>query len=372
MALPKPDYSNCGLNVIASIAAFEGLALPHPTLPFLDGVLAERNYRTVLLMLFDGLSVDLLEKTLPEDAFLRRHMAHTLSSVYPPTTTCATSTIECGQSPREHAWLGWTLYFPQIDKAVDIFTNQSDGRRAADFHVANRFIPRSAVFPRITAAGRATACCVSPFSDPPAATLGRLMDESLRLAGDGTRRYIYSYWPEPDHTMHEKGCYAGKVRQIVENLNTKIADFAARLPEDTLLLLTADHGLVDGHFLYLEDHPALLGMLLRAPTLESRTVNFYVKPDCVASFPEAFQREMGDGFLLLTGDAFIRDYLGPGETNPAVYDFVGDYVALATAKECIAARREETCLKGVHAGLTQAEMTVPLIVIRPAALGKEA
>ena len=25
MALPKPDYSNCGLNVIASIAAFEAM-----------------------------------------------------------------------------------------------------------------------------------------------------------------------------------------------------------------------------------------------------------------------------------------------------------------------------------------------------------
>ena len=362
MPWQKPDYLNCGLNLISSIAGHLGLPLSHPTLPFADELLKRKRYQKIVLMLFDGMGIDLLERALPKDAFLRRRLFRTLSAVCPSTTTNATTCIECGVSPREHGWLGWTLYFPQLQKPVDIFINRSHGEIAADYHVANRFIPREMIFPRLTAAGQARACCVSPYGDTHVDTLAQLFDTALALCRDGERRYVYTYWAEPDHTMHELGCSHEKIFRIMRDINDRVEAFAAQLPEDTLLLLTADHGLIDGEFHYLEDTPELLRMLVHEPSIEARAASFHVKPECRAAFPDAFRAVFSDHFLLMTGSQFIREYLGGGPVRPAVYDFVGDYMALALDHWCIDSYRRDHCLKGVHAGLTRQEMQVPLIV----------
>lgn len=357
-----PDYTNSGLNAVSSIASYFHCPLPHPTLPFLDREL-QKGYRSVVLMLFDGMGMDLLSHALPEDSFLRTHAAHALSAVYPSTTTNATTCIECGVSPREGGWLGWTLYFPQIEKPVDVFTNLSNGEPAADYPVADRYIPRQMLFPRINEAGDAHACIVSRYGDVKIDSLDGLFSTTLSLLRDERRHYIYAYWHDPDHTMHEMGCYHPQVLDAVREIDRRVAQFASEMPADTLLLVTADHGLVDAEFHYLaEEAPELLAMLKHQPTMEARAVSFHVKPECVRDFPAAFARHFGGHFLLITGDAFIRDYLGDGPIRPCVYDFVGDYMALATDAWCIQDHRRDSELKGVHAGLTEQEMLVPLVV----------
>lgn len=359
-----PDYTNTGYNAVSSIASYFGAPIPHPTLPFLDGLLSRKRYQNVILLLFDGMGVDLLTRALPEGSFLRRHLPHVLSAAYPSTTANATTCIECGVSPREGGWLGWTLYFPQIQKPVDVFTNRSNGEIAADYNVAERFIPRQMIFPKITAAGQAEACSVSPFGDVRISSLDGLFDQILSLAKDGKRRYLYGYWGDPDHTMHEKGCGDPEVMEIVRDIERRTEALSAQLPPDTLLLLTADHGLVDSEFHYLEeDAPEMLDMLAHQPTMEARAVSFHVKPEWKEAFPAAFEKHFGGHFRFMTGADFIRDYLGDGEIRPCVYDFVGDYMALSLDAWCIQDRRKDHELKGVHAGLTEAEMKVPLIVI---------
>lgn len=360
-----PDYHNCGLNMISSIARYFGAPIPHPTLPFLDALLEKKEYQNVILMLFDGMGIDILNHALPPDSFLRTHLPHVLSAVYPSTTTNATTCIECGVSPREAGWLGWTLYFPQIQKPVDIFTNQSNGEPAADYFVAGKFIPRTPIFPKITAAGKAKACSVSRYGDVKVETDEEMFEAVLRLARDPARRYIYAYCADPDHTMHEVGCYDQRVLSAVQAINARVERLAKELPEDTLLLLTADHGLVDSQFHYLEEEaPELLDMLEHAPSIEARAVSFHVKAAYKSAFPAAFRQHYGEHFLLMTGDGFIRDYLGGGETRPNVYDFVGDYMALAIDPWCLQDKRKNFELKGVHAGLMEQEMKVPLIVAK--------
>lgn len=360
----KPDYQNCSLNVISSIAGYLGLYLSHPTLPLLDGILKEKQYQNIIVMLFDGLGMDVMEKALPEDAFLRRHTHHSLSAVFPSTTTNATSSIECGASPREHGWLGWTLYFPQLQKPVDLFTNQSEGKIAAAYHVANRFIPRQMIFPRITAAGKAVASCVSKFGETHIGTLSGLFDMALEQARDEKRRYIYTYWDEPDHTMHDKGCHHPKILEKVRYINSRMEAFFHQLPENTLLMLTADHGLTDGKYLHLSDHPDLRNMLLHSPTIESRAASLHVKPEYRSAFPAAFRAAFGDHFLLMDGETFIREYLGDGEIHPSVYDSVGDYMALSVDEYCLSVEPDPHPLKGVHGGLTPQEMLVPLMIAK--------
>ena len=38
-----------------------------------------------------------------------------ITSVFPPTTTAATTSMLSGLNPNEHGWLGWDLYFKKED-----------------------------------------------------------------------------------------------------------------------------------------------------------------------------------------------------------------------------------------------------------------
>lgn len=360
-----PDYENCNINLLSSIASHCGLAWHHQSLPFADRLLAEKPWKNIILMLFDGMGVDMLKKNLPADAFLRRHFAHTLSSVFPSTTTCATTSIETGLMPCEHAWLGWTLYFPPIDQLVDVYTNRNDrGEAAADYYVGERYIPRDFIYPHINACGKYRAASISFYGDYKIKTLDELFDTALELAKDDQYRYLYTYWPYPDSTMHKYGCYHPKTKMQLEDINARLDAFSKALPEDTLLLITADHGLIDTQTVYLEDYPDLQAMLLRDSSIELRAVSFHVKPEYIRRFPAAFHKHFPDQFLLTDKETFIRDYLGSGTVRPQVYDFVGDYMALATGEISMMNHPSPMPLIGNHAGLTPQEMYVPLIVVK--------
>ena len=113
-----PDYQNCGLNVISSIARYFGAENRHTTLPALDGLLQEKPYRKIVLFLLDGLGMDALAHDCPPDSFFNTHIFRELSAVYPSTTTAATTSIETDYAPGEHGWLGWTLYFHEINQLI--------------------------------------------------------------------------------------------------------------------------------------------------------------------------------------------------------------------------------------------------------------
>lgn len=365
MSILFPDYENCSVNVIHSIASACGMQPFHKTHPFVDALLQKKKYKNIILMLFDGMGVDLIERTLPEDAFLRKHMAHHLSAVFPSTTTCATTAIECGQMPCEHAWLGWTLRFEQIGKSVDVYTNQDadNGTQAADYYVGERFIPRDFIYPHINAAGQYRATSVSAFGHIRIKKLPELFENTLALAMDDQNRYIYTYWHEPDSTMHRHGCYHPKsIAQLVD-INDRVEKLAQQLPEDSLLLLTADHGLIDADIRYLEDYPDLMEMLRWDATMELRALSFHVKEEYISLFPSVFQRHFGSHFMLLSHEDFIEKFLGPGKCRSDVHQFVGDYVAISLDEMTLMNHRPNFLQIGHHAGLTAQEMLVPLIVV---------
>ena len=116
------------LSLTASLLRHYGGETPHPSLPRLDALL-EKGFRNVAVLLFDGMGESVLREWLPADAFLRRHEAGTLSSVFPPTTVAATTTLMTGLSPIEHGWLGWNLFFPGNRRRVGFFQHPGPIRR---------------------------------------------------------------------------------------------------------------------------------------------------------------------------------------------------------------------------------------------------
>ena len=62
-----------------------------------------------LLVLLDGMGMNLLESVLPPSSFLRRYLARPIHSVFPATTTAALNSLATGVHPSAHGLPGWTV-----------------------------------------------------------------------------------------------------------------------------------------------------------------------------------------------------------------------------------------------------------------------
>ena len=131
------------------------------------------------------------------------------------------------------------------------------------------------------------------------------------------------------------------------------------------MVVTADHGHMDSKGVAVVDYPRITECLVRMPSIEPRALNLFVKEEKREQLEYEFQKEFGDKFLLWTKEQVLRTKLfGTGKEHPNFQGMLGDYLAIAVDDLSIYNTREEAGLFiGVHAGLTEDEMTIPLIVI---------
>lgn len=361
-----PEYDRSILSLASSVLQHFGVTdCPHKTLPEFDKLL-KKDYKNVVIMLFDGLGVSAIEEHLSEDDFLRRHLVCPISSVYPSTTVAATTSIISGLTPAESAWLGWDLYFSEIDKTVAVFRNtrQDTKEKAAAFNVAERYIPYKSIFSRIEELnGKGSAYIVSPFSSFHSKSVKHICRTVKRLSRKRKKKYIYTYWHQPDTAMHDFGVESREAHEQIKEIN-RLAEKLCKRLKNTLVIVTADHGLVDGENYYLEDYPVLSSMLVRPPSVEPRALSLFIKEGKKDEFREEFTKIFGDSFRLMTKEeVFSEKIFGEGIMHHKTSDFIGDFLAVALDKKSLFNKREERVFTGHHAGLTEDEMTVPFIAI---------
>jgi hypothetical protein len=358
------DYSNNLVNLACSILKYFDAEYSHSTLKEVDELLNEK-YKNVVVLLLDGLGVDALRYHLQENSFFLRNMIKEYSTVFPPTTTAATTTMECAFTPFEHGWLGWSLYFSEIDKIVDAFTNNEKDKntQAAAYHVSNRYIPYRTIYDMIKDAGEANAYSVSHFGSNRIDTLDELTGEIERLCAIDERKYIYGYWEYPDCLMHEYGCYSSIVTENINELEYRIESMCKRL-SDTLIIITADHGHTSTEYYVLSKFPKLYSMLKRPTSIEPRATAFYIKEEYTDDFSAEFLKNFGEDFILYSREEVIEKKLfGSGKMHPKFEDFIGDYLAIAIKNKGFVYSGESMQFVSHHAGLTEKEMIIPLISI---------
>ena len=378
-----PDYDNCIAGIPNSVLKSMGLEPGRRTLELLDRHLEGRSYENVVVILLDGMGKNIMDANLSKDGFFASHLAGTFSSTFPPTTVAATTSIQSGMEPCEHGWLGWDCYYPQIDKNVTVFLNKETGtdEQAEDYNVAWRYCGYESTVDKLLKAG-VQAYNAMPFLEPFPDTFEKICDRIAGLCGKPGRKYIYSYWREPDHMMHEKGCFGRDAKELLGRLEAQVEELCERISESkaveneciknkpkegdgTLVIVTADHGHIDTKGVALIDYPKICECLSRLPSIEPRALNFFVKPGMEEQFVSEFNRRFSEKFRLFTKAEVLENKLfGRGAEHPAFRDMLGDYLAVATGDLCIYNTREEAdFFIGAHAGLTAEEMTIPLILV---------
>ncbi len=362
-----PNYDRSILSIASSVLNHFGVKdCQHKTLPEFDKLL-EKDYKNIIVILFDGLGTSALNYHLEENDFLRKHYVTDISSVFPSTTVAATTSILSGYSPLECGWLGWDLYFEEIGENVAVFKNtlQKNGEPAAKYNVAHKYIPYKNVMQRIEKVkGRKGAYCVALFSKYRIKSVEDICKTIYKLSNKRKKKYIYAYWHQPDGAMHGHGVTSPEAHKEILHINSEVEKLCSKL-KDSLVIITADHGLCDSVNLFLEDYPELYDMLKIPPSIEpGRAMSFFVKDGLQDAFKKEFNRLFGDSFRLMAKEeVFSENILGYGKPHPRTHGFVGDFLAIATTEKTLFTAREEHEFVGVHAGLTEEEMTVPFIAI---------
>lgn len=358
------NYQNSILSLINSIEKYYGVNYDHPTLEIVDSIL-EKGYRNVVVMVFDAMGSRNLQEMLPENSFLRKHMLNEICSVFPPTTTAATTTLISGLAPSEHSWLGWSLHFPEVKDNVNIFINTNDdGKVVANYHVANKYISYKTVIDKINEQKDIRAESISRYGTYHVESFEEIIDSVEKLCKEDGRHYLYTYWNEPDSSMHTKGVTSEEAIAWVKRINSEVEKLCNKL-QDTVLFIISDHGHIDGNNKFIGDYPDIVDTLKWLPTIEPRALAFYVKEGREKEFCNAFLKHFDKDYILLSKQEVLKQNLfGTGNKHPRFEDFLGDYLAVAISDVAIFnSRKEVNQFVGVHAGMTEKEMMVPLIVV---------
>ena len=361
----RNNYKECLTNLACSIRKYFGLEYKHNTLEYVDKILEEKQPKNVVIILYDGMGSRILDRVLPKESFFNVNRYKEITTVFPATTTAATTSIRTGLNPVEHGWMGWNVYLKPFDKIITLFrNNEKNSEEIYQEYVEHGkdYLVTNTIVSDINDAGNYKAYDHFPFGDNPYKDLDEMLSLIEKECTEDGKKFIYGYDPEPDHTMHENGADSEIVKELIEERNRKTQKLCNKL-EDTVVIVVADHGHLLVDRIQLTDYPEITSLLERNTSLEPRATSFKVIPGKEQEFVEKFNKEFGEDFKLYSKQEVIDSKLfGDGEENPIYRDAIGDYIAIAYGKRALLMPGDEDLIS-MHAGYTDDEIYVPLIIV---------
>jgi len=399
-ALRRPLPHGLPPNVI--LPNQEGLSLPGVTSlietilgtangpsPLADRLKSSEAERVVLLIL-DGLGYNKLQELWAQGeapnlkALSRQGSATPISSVFPSTTATALSSLATGLDPIAHGMLGYRLYLREIGAITNMLKLSIVGTARAGTALdagldADRFFRSETIHQRLSMNGVATHAAlhhaivgsglsnflyrgcrhvhsVASFDDMCVVTRQLLARERGRVL-------VSLYWSGLDSIGHSRGpdteSYVAELRSVDATLGRELINHM----DGATLLVTSDHGFVPlepADFVPFGDLRDGVPEVALPPTGEPRASYLYATRTAAVS-EESVLRP--DGLLQLSiEDALDIDLFGSDHPHPEARHRLGDYLLTSTSKTAVLQPYTDSVrLPGMHGGLTDNEMIVPLI-----------
>jgi len=375
-----PNYKKSIPNLVSSILKYYDCNFKHSTVASLDSYLNKR-YKNIILVVIDGMGAPYVEENLEKTSFFNRDRKDILDSTFPTTTAAAMNSYYSALTPMEHGWLGWSLYFKEVANHVDVFVNcdsfskkQIEGER-----IANKLLSYESIFEKIDKKtnGKIKQYTLNPVKvkldetgnkDIIYKNLEEFSKNIIELSKDEEEKFIFAYWNKLDDTLHNHGLKSSEALGELRELDDKLEEISKKLDEDSLLIISADHGLVDiEEYIYLDEYEDLVECLSIPPQIDPRALSFHVKKDMESVFKKRFDNLFKSDFLLLTREEVMeKKVFGIGKSHRKSLDFIGDFVAIGIGDKLMKYRtlngKKLSRQKAHHSGLREEELKIPLII----------
>ncbi len=335
-----------------------------------------RGWRKVVVLLVDGLGWNLLLANLDAAPFLAGLVsegAEPVSVGFPSTTATSMASFGTGATAGRHGLVGYTFALPGHDGLLNALRWDSTAdpldvqpvptvfERAADAgvdvsHVALRSFEGSGL----------TRAALRGAAYPGADTLGEAVQVTAQALARPGRSLVYVYTGDLDNVGHIRGCGSDGWRAQLEHVDLFVAQLHRALPPDGLLLVTADHGMVDvGPADRVDfDNEPLLSAGVRLLGGEPRARHVYARPGAAADVLSAWRERLGGSVLVLSRDEAVADGWFGADVALEVLPRIGDVVVAPTGPTAVVATRQhprEARLVGYHGSTTPDEVLVPLL-----------
>ena len=359
------NYDESILSYIASIRRYFGLSSSYADNSSFTKLLCKQRPEKVFVLLIDGMGSRLIKRKLKEDSFLRRHQLYETTTVFPSTTTAATTSIRNGKSPNENGWLGWAQYLKEIDDIIIPFQDKGfyNGKKYPDGTFYN-CIPVTSTEEELEKIGIKGRKLFPSFEKDGCEDFNRMCDRLIGFSYDDKYEYIYAYWDKYDSYMHEHGPDSKICDAYLEYINYQIENLASKLNKNTMLVVLADHGQVTINRYYNFYNSRYDKYFVRKPSLETRAQVFFIKDEYKERFEKEFKEEFEDDYILLSKKLVKESKLfGSHENHPRFDELIGDYLAIGKSDLAfIYHEKGKKVFIGQHAGMCDDEMYIPIII----------
>ncbi|MFP4657047.1 MAG: alkaline phosphatase family protein [Candidatus Woesearchaeota archaeon] len=369
-----PDYEgNSIINLMSSIKRSLGGNHKYPELSSL-GSEELAHSKKVMLLVIDGLGYNYIKERVKGTSF-ENMLKGSMTSVFPSTTGAAMPSFYTGLPPQQHACTGWfmnlkevgavsttLLFTPRAMKSHSFSSNDFDKSIVLDTLLFEHDIKPGSIGVKPSSFAEDHELGYS--------TLNGFFRQLLRADKMDDTRFIFGYWPEFDHLCHEHGITSDDVEKHFHEIAEMIGNLTQKLKNTgTRLIVTADHGMIDTSDetrIDLREYKEIYDCLSMPLCGDVRAAYCYVRLSKAEEFENLVKTRL-DRFCDIhkSEDLIESGIFGSFDPNPKLYDRVGDYVLIAKDDYAIVdnlADKEKPSMIGMHSGVSEDEMLVPLLL----------
>jgi hypothetical protein len=395
-SLVAPDY---GVYSIDSIACFIRALFGEKTergtalLPFLPQSLPH----SVVLLILDGLGYMHLNRLLEEfpNMFLNRLIDQgkmlPLTSVFPSTTVTALTSFSTGVTPQEHGMLGYRLYLKETASVTNMINLSPLGNGLRDSALQAGIDEKSFITPKtifeqlktvgvephvvmkkaITGSGLSRLLYNSSATMHPVVNLSDMLVVTRHIINyNHNKKFISLYWADTDAIAHVHGPWTDAFTAEILSVDSTLAHELSGRLEDTVLLITADHGFVpmdDSDYIDITQYPEIYNNLVIPPVGDTRAAYLFVRDGKKREVSSMISQTFSEEIICLDAQQALDEGLfGIGEALSESRDRIGDLVIASLGRKSLYyPYKDSKKLKGMHGSLTPDEMLVPLIISNP-------
>lgn len=339
--------------------------------------------RRVVVLLVDGLGWARLRRNPEAAPFLGQLNGRALTAGFPSTTVTSLASLGTGLPPGIHGLTGYSSYVEEVGAAVNWLTWRRIGEKGdlIDRLVPEEVQPRATVFERAIASGiEAGVVSASHFAGSGltravlrggryagTVTPGDAIAYAAESAARGSRSLVYCYTGDLDLVGHVRGPESDAWLAQLSLVDRFAEQLAARLPDDAVLLITADHGMVtvcDEDKVDFDASAELRdGVLALAGEPRARYV--HTRQGAADDVLAVWHGHLADRMWVLSRDEAIAAGWFGSEVTTTSQRRIGDLVVVARTTGAVVRRQAESklsALPGQHGALTDEELLVPLLI----------
>lgn len=362
--ITMPDYKKSMVNLTSSIMKHYGKTSNYDSFKPLDDILSS-NYKHVLFLILDGLGYNIIKEIMSPGDFLYDNIYTSLSAVYPSTTACAIPVASNAKLCLETGWLGWQNYIRELNRNVVLFNgNDYVTGESLGVDIRKNYLPYDDYYKSL---GVKYYDLEPSFNPNGFADFNDLLKAFIKIQNSDEKTFTHAYWTEPDTTFHISGVHSSEAVSKLKAIDDSLKNILCQIGDDTLVIITADHGHQDVEAIKLYEFEDIMKMQKRLPSNEGRCLCFTIKDEYIEAFPRLFNLYFSNIYDLYTKDEFLcKGFLGDTKkygVHPRLNDFLGDYIAVAKSSYYFEyVDDDDLVFKSTHAGLTEDEMVTPLII----------